>query len=50
MAELSELVLLIPILVLFITSKMEVWTFWYILLLRESPLFGTILNNWLWAE
>jgi len=35
---------LIPFLVLF-TSKMHVWTFWYILLLCESQLFGTILDN-----
>jgi len=23
---------------------MQIWTFWYILLLCESPLFGTILE------
>jgi len=39
----------IPILVL-LTSKMQVWTFWYILLLCESPLFGTIRDNWLKTE
>jgi len=37
---------LIPILVLF-TSKMQAWTFWYILLLGESPLFAIIIDNWL---
>jgi len=40
---------LIPILVLF-TSTMQVWTFWYKLLLCESPLFGAILDNWLKTE
>ena len=35
---------LIPILVLF-TSKMKAWTFWYILLLCESPIFAIILDN-----
>jgi len=40
---------LIPILVLF-TSKIQVWTFWYILHLCESPLLGTILDNWLKTE
>jgi len=40
---------LITILVLF-TSKMKVWKFWYKLLLSESPLFGTILDNWLETE
>ena len=35
---------LIPILVLF-TSKIQVWTFWYILLLCELPLFRTILDD-----
>jgi len=39
-----QLVVLIPILVL-LTSKMQVWTFWYILLLCETPLFETILDN-----
>jgi len=34
----------VPILVLF-TSKMQVWTFLYILLLCESQLFCTILDN-----
>jgi len=42
---------LILILVLF-TSKMQVRKFWYIglLLLCESPLFGTILDNGLKTE
>jgi len=40
---------LIPVLVLF-TSKMLVWTFWRILLLRESPLFGALLDNRLKTE
>jgi len=35
---------LIPILVLF-TFKMQVWTFYYMLLLCESPLFGTVLDK-----
>jgi len=39
----------IPILVQFI-SKMQVWTFWYQLLLCESSLFGTILDSWLTTE
>jgi len=39
----------IPVLVLF-TSKMQVWTFWYILHLWESPLFGGILDNLLKTE
>jgi len=40
---------LIPIVVL-LTSKMQVWTFWYILLLYESLLFGAILDNLLKTE
>jgi len=40
---------LIPTLLLF-TYKMQVETFWYMLLLCESPLFGTILDNWLKTE
>jgi len=40
---------LIPILVLF-TSNIQVWTFWYILLWCESPLFRTILGSWLKTE
>jgi len=36
--------LVVPVLVLF-SSKMQVWTFWYILLLCESPLFRTIFVN-----
>ena len=40
---------LIPILVLF-TCKMQAWTFWYILLLCEPPLFDIILDNWLKTE
>jgi len=35
---------LIPILVLF-TFKMQAQTFWYILILCESPLFAIILDN-----